>query len=246
MTSGSIEYAYARLAARYGQRLDETQWHGIESPRALDALLDAVRATSLQRWAVGLTRQSDPHAIDATLREQWRAQVDEIARWMPEQWHAAIAWWGTLPDLPVVAHLATGGRAPAWVLADSRYRPLIESDSRERHPFAAIVLPSGDANAIVGAWYREWKRRLPREDAGPLSRLERVVSAHLARFRALPPGDGSAARRELKAELAALFRQAIVTPAAAFVYLALALLDLERLRGELMRRAAFPGLPLAP
>jgi hypothetical protein len=29
------------------------------------------------------------------------------------------------------------------------------------------------------------------------------------------------------------------------VFIALAALDLERFRGELLRRAAFPGLPLA-
>jgi len=39
-------------------------------------------------------------------------------------------------------------------------------------------------------------------------------------------------------------RRAMLDPAAAFAYLALIALDLERLRGELLRRAAFPGLPL--
>jgi len=36
----------------------------------------------------------------------------------------------------------------------------------------------------------------------------------------------------------------MLDPAAAFIFLALAALDLERLRGELARRAAFPRLPL--
>jgi hypothetical protein len=71
------------------------------------------------------------------------------------------------------------------------------------------------------------------------------VGAHLIAFRALPPGDGTALRRALKPKLATLFRYAIATPAATFVFLALTLLDGERLRGELIRRAAFPRVPLA-
>jgi hypothetical protein len=37
----------------------------------------------------------------------------------------------------------------------------------------------------------------------------------------------------------------VLDPAAAFVFLALSALDVERLRGELVRRAAFPRAPLA-
>jgi hypothetical protein len=65
-------------------------------------------------------------------------------------------------------------------------------------------------------------------------------------FRSLPPGDGTAARRALQPKLVMLMRHAVTTPAAVFAFLALTLIDAERLRGELVRRAAFPGLPLAP
>jgi hypothetical protein len=245
MTVGSIEYAYARIAARHGQRPDEVQWHRIESPRTLAALLEVVRATPLEPWVAGLTPHSDPHAIDRRLREHWRALVGEIARWMPARWQPATAWWATLPDVPVVAHLASGGRALPWMLADPHYRPLVEADARLRGPLAPLIARSRASASIGTAWYAEWKRRLPHADAGPLFQLERIVSAHLIAFRTLPPGDGTALRRALKAKLATLFRNAIATPTATFVYLVLMLLDVERLRGELQRRTAFPGLPLA-
>jgi len=37
----------------------------------------------------------------------------------------------------------------------------------------------------------------------------------------------------------------MLTPAAAFIFIALSALDCERLRGELLRRVVFPRLPLA-
>jgi hypothetical protein len=245
MTTGSVEYAYARIAARHGQRPDEVHWHRIESMRTLAALLETVRATSLEHWVVGLTPLSDPHAIDGRLREHWRALVGEIVRWMPARWQPATAWWATLPDIPVVAHLAAGGRALPWMFADPHYRPLVAADARLRNPLASLIATTGAPASVAAVWHAEWKRRLPRGDAGPLSQLERIVGAHLIAFHALPPGDGTALRRSLTSKLATLFREAIATPAATFVFLVLTLLDGERLRGELLRRAAFPGLPLA-
>ena len=51
--------------------------------------------------------------------------------------------------------------------------------------------------------------------------------------------------RTLQARLAPWLRRAAAEPAAAFVHLALCALDLERLRGELLRRALFPQISLA-
>jgi hypothetical protein len=45
--------------------------------------------------------------------------------------------------------------------------------------------------------------------------------------------------------LVRLFRRSALDPAAAFIYLAVACLDLERLRGELLRRAIFPTFRMA-
>jgi hypothetical protein len=47
-------------------------------------------------------------------------------------------------------------------------------------------------------------------------------------------------RRDLEARFVACFRRHPLEPAAAFAWLGLCALDLERLRGELARRLAFP------
>ncbi len=72
----------------------------------------------------------------------------------------------------------------------------------------------------------------------------RTIAAHLADFRNPATRDGETLRRALAARLTLLFRRAMLDPAAAFIYLALVAQDGERLRGELVRRAALPGLPL--
>ncbi len=73
----------------------------------------------------------------------------------------------------------------------------------------------------------------------------RALDAHLAAFHDRTVRDGWPLRRTLQARLTLLFRRAMIDPAAAFIFLALAALDLERLRGEILRRVIFPGMPLA-
>jgi hypothetical protein len=75
--------------------------------------------------------------------------------------------------------------------------------------------------------------------------LAATLAAHRAAMRDPALRDGTPLRRALQAKLTLLFRRAMLDPAAAFVFLAQIALDLERLRGELLRRAAFPALPLA-
>jgi hypothetical protein len=52
-------------------------------------------------------------------------------------------------------------------------------------------------------------------------------------------------RRALGSRLTHLYRRATLEPAVAFVFLALSALDMERLRGELLRRAIFPSIEMA-
>ena len=69
----------------------------------------------------------------------------------------------------------------------------------------------------------------------------RTIAAHLAEFRNPATRDGERCGDALAARLTLLFRRAMLDPAAAFIYLALVAQDGERLRGELVRRAALPG-----
>jgi hypothetical protein len=243
MTTGSIELASARVSARYGRRVDVVQWHRIEAPRTLAGVLDAVRTTPLDGWVSGLTPSSDAHAIDRRMRAGWREVVHEVARWMPERWQPAVAWWATLPDLPLAAALASGAEVPRWLRQDPHYRALLEPAHARAHPLTALRASGTDMGA---AWLAEWNRRAPRDASGWVDRLVALVAEHLRTFRALAPGDGTHARRTLQPRVVMLMRHAPATPAAVLAYLVLALGEGERLRGELMRRAAFPAIALAP
>jgi len=112
-------------------------------------------------------------------------------------------------------------------------------------PLAALAAGWDDPGRIVPLWRVEWERRAPaRGDPDLRAELGRALGAHLAAFHDPALKDGWPLRRALQARLTLLLRRAMLDPAAAFAYLALIALDLERLRGELLRRAAFPGLPL--
>jgi hypothetical protein len=73
-----------------------------------------------------------------------------------------------------------------------------------------------------------------------LVQLLRVLSEHAQAFEQASPTQGWQQRAALRAKLTLLWRRATLDPAAAFIHLALAALDLERLRAELLRRIVFP------
>jgi hypothetical protein len=163
------------------------------------------------------------HAVDAAIREGWRRAAAEAIDWMPAEFAPALAWLRTLPLRPAVEHLARGGEAAAWMRA--------EPD-----------LADASTAPTALAWYAEWERRLPPAALGDtaLAGLARDVDRHLARFRAAAVHEAAPLRRGLEARFVACLRRNALEPAAAFAWLGLCALDLERLRGELARRLAFP------
>lgn len=253
--AGSLEYAQARLSARYGERPDELTWRRVEHVRALPALLDLARASALSRWTGGIGARSGPHEIERALRGHWRELVAEVASWMPEDWQPAVRWCAILVDLPLLQHVARGGEALPWMREDPVYGELAERESAGfgAMPLTAALAPLAPAwsepDRIGQVWLAEWRLRI-RDARGaddPLvAEATRVLDAHLRAFRDRALRDGWPLRRALQARLSLVFRRAMTRPAAALAFLALSALELERLRGELLRRAAFPGLPLAP
>ncbi len=136
---------------------------------------------------------------------------------------------------------------------DAVYRELAERDAAgsgalpAEGPFAPLRAAWTEPARLGNAWRAEWRRRVPAvagDDVTLLDELARVLHRHLAAFRDPSVRDGWPLRRALEARLVLLFRRAMLDPAAAFIYLVLTALDLERLRGELVRRAAFPGMAL--
>jgi hypothetical protein len=202
----------------------------------------------------GIDATSTPHRIEALLRDRWRDLVREVASWMPDAWQPAVHWCAVATDLSVVQHLARGGAVLPWMRDDPVYRDLAERESAGfgatpvGGPLAPLAVAWADPDRAARWWRSEFQRRLPRrgdENVALLRDLGRALAAQLLAIRDPSLRDGAALRHALQARLALLFRRAMLDPAAPFIFLAQLALDLERLRGELVRRAAFPGLPLA-
>lgn len=247
--AGSVEFACARVSARYGTRPDEALWRRIELLRDFAAVLAAMRASPLAGWVAGVGVDAGAHAVEAAARRRWREQVAEVAGWMPAAWQPPLLWCALLVDLPVLLHVAHGGEAvpthgPDPVHGEVARRALRGVDAGRAQLAAAA--PHG-AQRLAAAWRAEWLRRLPEPlaQAGALAELVALLDAHAQAFAVAHPADGWPLRRALHARAALLFRRAALTPAVAFAYLALAALEYERVRGELLRRCVFPAQPLA-
>jgi len=242
---GDLDYACARIGARYGAHPDAATWLGIETVRELAAMLDAARATALRPWTAGLSADAEPHAIERVLRGHWRSVAAEVTAWMPERWQPALAWSALAADLPVLDHLRRSAQTPQWLRDDGIYR---EWSADAPGPMTALA-EGRDTDALMRAWRDEFRRRLPRSharEAPLLSALALLFARHADSMRNAPPGDSSPLVRALRERLDALYRRAVLEPTAAFIYLALTALDFAHLRGEIMRRALFPRLAPAP
>lgn len=248
LRSGDLDYACARIAARFGARPDAAAWRRIETVRDLAAMLDAARATPLRPWTAGLSAEANPHAIERVLRGHWRSLAGEVATWMPRRWRPAVEWAASAPDLPALAAWRRGGRPPQWFADDPVYR-FWNGEAAPETPGAAGALaalgPAHDVGELMHAWRAELLSRLPDSHAAEaplLAKFTQLVERSIGEMHAAPPGDGSPIMRSLRERLEGLFRRAMLEPSAAFVYLALAALDLGRFRGETMRRLVFPQL----
>jgi hypothetical protein len=242
-------YVQARLQARFGDRLRETDWHMLEAARSFERLLERSQATSLHRFTDRLTAQMTTHAVERVLRQEWHRFVHEISLWTSPAWRAAVRWVAYLPDLPVLDHLRTSS-APDWAREDPIFASLLEGDAREpaagAHKAAlAPLLRSRPraAAALSERWLAHWRSLWPRGSTSDGRWLNEVVdrvrqnAGHLARADAR---DASATyRRELARAFTRMFRRHAGTPVALFCYLGLVGLDLERLRGGLVRRRLF-------
>ena len=143
-----------------------------------------------------------------------------------------------LPDVDLAARKAwsrTVAEAASWMPVE--WGPALAwcDSAKAPHP---TLLPSLAAPG--------WRSRWPagHDDPG-LEELARLVAGHLARFRIALPHEANALRRDFEQRLLAFVRRHPVQPSAAFAWLALAALDLERLRGEIERRLAFPEARIA-
>ena len=241
-------YVQARLQARHGDRLDDAAWRMLEAARSFDQFLERSRSTSLHRFTDAIEVKMPSHTIERILRAAWRDYVAELATWVTPSWQPAVLWVAHLPDLPVLDSLFKG-TGPAWTREDPVFAPFARGDLHEHaaeleaSPFA-LLSPATDGNGSLGAqWLAHWRTLWPRSsdrDRRGLDDLVGVVANHFELLARAGLQDlSSPYRHDLEREATRMFRRCAGTPAALFSHLTLVALDLERLRGGLVRRLLF-------
>ncbi|MCX7172030.1 MAG: hypothetical protein NTY41_17600 [Proteobacteria bacterium] len=243
-----MDYAQSRLQARFGERPDELLWQKLEAVPEPAAALEIARTSGLKRWVAGIAPHADSHAMEIALRARWRECVTEIGSWMPDSWQPALLWTRGLVDLPALCHLARGGTPLPWMFGDAVLQTYARADATTRETLlredcrifmgssfeaqGRAGLPRGPwSSQICQVWLDEWRRRWPRwSDTAALEHLARLLDAAIKQ----PAVIG---RPELLRKLRSLFRRSVLRPVAAFIYIAFAALDLERLRAGLLKHA---------
>jgi hypothetical protein len=246
----AMEYAQARLQARFGARPSAAAWRRIETVRELPALFEFARSTAFRPLVAGLSADQDVHALEAGLRRHRRELAAEVTSWLPGRWQRVAAWFAYVPDLPVIDYLLRGGVAHPWMNGDPVLGALADAEPAARRQLLSkgplAELERGLAGEIAPAalaevWIGVVRDRLPaNEEEVHLYALGRMLGEHRQAIVTAHPGEAIGLRQSLTIRLEMLFRRATLTPAAGFSFLALAALDFVRLRGEIARRAALP------
>jgi hypothetical protein len=236
-------YAQARLQARFASLPSEADWQRLSAARTLSGYLEESRDGALKAWVKGFSAQSDSHDIERGIRGQFADCAERTAAHVPEPWRDAVLWCRWLPLLGLFDHLQRGAPVPRWAARDRRIAALLGDDGDPLHDAlerrGLTPLLDGDAG---DAWQREWRRRWPRCSRAFLDAVEAVgeaCAAHLRQFGRSSGDDAWALRRALRADLRLQFHLHPLQPAAAFIFLTLVGLDLERLRRALLDRALF-------
>jgi hypothetical protein len=218
----------------------------LEGAKSLDHYLDRARTTALRRFTDPLVPHMSSHAIERTLRMDWRRYVAEVATWMPTDWRASVLWARHVPDLPVLEALLKG-EMPAWVQQDPSLAPFADGDrskivaTLEHSGLAALSPAKGES--LAEPWSAHWRALWPRQhgaDCRGLDRLCAVIGRHFRRLARADAQEGSVHHRgALEGAMSRMFRRCGSTPVAVFAHLVLLAVDLERLRGGLLRRRLF-------
>jgi len=251
--SCGMDYAQARIQARFGGRPGAALWRELEGIRDLPSYLEAARSSPLRGWVSGIEASGGLPQIETRLRERLRSHIREVAGWVPPPWKPAVLWLSQLLDLPALAHLLSGHAPLPWMSREQGLQGLIADGPRAalaaprvRHPSRGgasrgrLGAATPDPGQARSSWLAEWERRWPEHDAEAFAGMRGLVatmSVHLEHFKRASARESWQMRVALERELHTLFRRFTLSPQAAFAYLGLIALDLERLRAGLVRRA---------
>jgi hypothetical protein len=248
--SGSPRWSYvqARLQARHGERLQEADWRAIEATRSIDQFIELARASPLRRFTERVDARMSSHAVERMLRDTWRAYVAEVASWVPAAWRQTVMWTSLFPELPII-NAVLNGEASEWIQEDPVFTESAKTDLQKRNAapanslFDALVASNTSEQALAARWYMHWRLLWPQirtADTRALLDLAATIDAHVEGLDRADLQETSAPyRRDLARSLTRMFRRHSGSPAAVFCHLALVALDLERLRGDLVRRRLF-------
>jgi len=240
-------YVQARLQARHGERLQEPDWRAIEAARSIDQFIERARVSSLRRFTERMNARMSSHAVERMVRDTWRIYVAELADWVPAVWREAVLWTSLLPQLPIVDGMLRG-ETPEWIKQDPAFAELAKVDLQKPNaipvnsPLGTLIGRHGPEKALAASWYSHWRSLWPRRwaDKTALLDIAATINAHVERLDRAGLQEASAPyRRDLAGRLTRMFRRHSGSPAAVFCHLALVALDLERLRGDLVRRRLF-------
>lgn len=245
-------YVQARLQARHGERPTDGDWLQLEGARTVDAFLERTGAMGLVRFTERIGDSRDTHVVELRLREARRAYVAEVADWMPPSWRRATLWAGYLPELPAISHLIAGKPVPNWMRADPLLALLADATQADRSDlladigFAPLGLVDREPVRIAEIWIAQWRALWPTMTRNERDHLQRLLDFSLRHVRAARASaknivEPPSSRQQLSITMIRLFRAAHATPASAFAHLALVALDIERLRGGLVRRLVLQG-----
>ena len=241
-------YVQARLQARHGERLTEEDWHRLEAAHSFEHFLDRAQGTALARFTAPLNATMTSHVVERLLRLAWRSYVAEIASWLDRDWQPAVLWTAHIADLPAIAALLRG-ETPAWAKDDAQLTILADGEvpqriaALEKSPLAPLAPESDRPPRLAERWSAHWQSLWPHSgttEARALRGFTTLLETHAAQLALAAPPDTSAPHRlELAKSLTRLFRRHAASPVAVFSHLALVALDVERLRGNLIRRRLF-------
>jgi hypothetical protein len=243
-------YAQARQQARHGALPSPTLWQRLEASASLAHFLQSARKSVVRPWLYNIGPHSRAVEIELALRAELRHQIEAVAAWQPRPWRAAALWTRVLCNLPAVDHLLRGEPARPWMREDRWLQPLALDapvTARVQGLAETPYAPLGGAHPangdLAGAWVDHWRSLWPAASPSERRSLETLVSLVAEHYRVLASGEaiGSARAREaLESRLRRAVRHHTHEPAAAYLHLALVALNLERLRGALIRRQLFP------
>ncbi|OHC74442.1 MAG: hypothetical protein A3G18_11100 [Rhodospirillales bacterium RIFCSPLOWO2_12_FULL_58_28] len=241
-------YGQARLLARHGLRPNEAVWRRMEASKGLANYLEVARTTALESWVRPFVADSGSHDIERRLRYDWKAYVRRVAAWQPPAWRPAVLWVSMLVDLPALSHLLRDRPVAEWMQDDHDLAPAAFKSSADRRkafqlsPLAPIARAFDEGRSPADGWLCRWADLWP--DRTPtrrhaLDNLAALFTRHLSRLAESEEAGSESARNQLAKDLVYVLRRESQRPPSVFAHLGLVALDLERLRGGLVRRSLF-------